>query len=230
MTVDLDTESLKLSWSDVDPERTNPPDRARAVAVAIDALMETPRDGAAYEWHRAAESAIALKFAREWGPWTNGWCYPTSEDGGVVKTWAHYGQEGVMPKGADDLEPTAERAADALLEWRAWLVRLSVLFKKIDVVGQADVSDSALASAAARIVDVVVEETGAEDAWYRTCRQVLGWFLEHQGVAPHRIDVLVRTAIAGRFRSWIAPDDALRTDVVRRIGAGAAAELKGGDS
>lgn len=222
-SIDLDASPGDLAWADVDPARRLAPDDTRARELAITALMDTERGDA--KWRAFAFAEINRRFAHAWGPWTCGWSW-ASNSGGVVTYWCCTSHS-LCPKGGnhDDVEGTARRATDALLQWHLWLVRLGTLFRELDVVGQAAVSRTALASAASRIVDVVVEQTHAEDAWYFHCAQVLGWFLEHQGVDARDTSALVEAAIGGRFESWTGPEPQVRHEVAQLIGASAAGAL-----
>lgn len=213
-----------LTWAEVDPARRLSPDRTTAVRLVVDALMETERGDKS--WREFAYAKINEKFVHAWGPWTCGWSW-AKNGGGVIGAWCCTSHS-LCPKGGehDDVDETAARAADALFEWHEWHVRLARLFAQLDVVGRADVDAHALATAAARIVDVVVEQTEAEDAWYASCAQVLGWFLEHQGVHAKDAGVLIESAIGGRFASWTMPEDNVRHDVATTVGAAAAGALK----
>ena len=209
-----------LTWRDVDPSRMSTPDRDRAVTLALDALQDTPRDE---DWMHKAEDEIALNFARAWGPWTCGWRYAASEDGGVTE-WSHSALASVMP-GRDhdrterDETDTARLAADALIAWHGWLNTVATLFEKLDHVVSVLVAPNGLAVAATRIVEVVVERTTARDAWYATCAQTLCWFLEHQGIRTVDAHAIVERAIGGVFESWVAPSEAARDRVTGNIGA-----------
>lgn len=221
--LDLDANAGDLTWADVDPTSHLAPQAERARALAVDALMETERGDE--RWRAHAYAKINRAFAQAWGPWTCGWSW-AANNGGVVSAWCCTSHS-LCPKGGDhdDVDATAARAAAALIEWHGWLSRLHGLFRELDVVGKAAVSRTALATAAARIVEVVVEQTHAEDAWYFHCGQVLGWFLEHQGVDARDVGALVEAAIGGRFESWVGPTENVRHEVARLVGAAAAGAL-----
>jgi hypothetical protein len=185
--------------------------------------METERGDP--RWRAHAMVALNKRFAHAWGPWTCGWAW-AQNSGGVVSHWCCTSHS-LCPKGGDhtDVDETAARAAAALEQWHGWLVHLGALFRELDVVGRAAVTRSALATAAARIVEACVEQTQAEDAWYAHCAQVIGWFLEHQGVDARDSAALVEAAIGGRFESWSGPSDNVRHEVAQLIGASAAGAL-----
>ena len=216
MSIDLDVHPTALSWADVAPT-TWTFETTRALQLAIDALMDTPRDGD--QWRNVAQQKINRCFTRAFGPWASGWCWSRDEGsigGGVVSAWCCTSHS-LLPNGADD-DPvaTAERATAGLTEWCAWIIRLAALFdemppKDTDILRNVQ-------SAAARIVEVVVEQTNAGDAWYNHCEQVLRWYLERWGAPQESTDV-VRAAIGGRFASWTALDEGMRDAVARDIRA-----------
>ncbi len=221
--LDLNAQPGDLSWADVDPSQRLAPDEVRARELAVGALMDTERGDP--KWRAFALAEISRRFAHAWGPWACGWSWACNS-GGAVTSWCCTSHS-LCPKRGDhdDVEETAGRATDALLQWHLWLVRLGALFRELDVVGRAEISRAALATAAARIVDVVVEQTHAEDAWYFHCGQVIGWFLEHQGVDARDTAALIETAIGGRFESWTGPAPQVRHEVADLIGAAAAGAL-----
>ncbi len=240
----IDVSSLpdQLRWQDVDPavwivgvDEL----RARALALATDAFMDTPRGAPrpapkkgktppAPDWKPAAERAIALSFAQTFGPWASGWRWARDEGslgGGVVSSWccpAH--------SISADVDATAKKAAAALVEWRLWIEMLRDHFEALPprigdearhfvtaraALGVADDDGwretslrMGLDRAAAELVAVVVEASGAGDAWYAHMQQVLSWYLQFHGADDDHADRAARDAIAGRFESWIGPNDA----------------------
>lgn len=218
-SIDLDVHPADLSWADVAPTTwTFDPGshRRRAVPLAIDALMDTPRDGD--QWRHEAVLEINRRFTRAFGPWASGWRWSRDEGsigGGVVGAWC-CSTHSLLPSGPnEDPSATAERAAAALAEWCAWIVKLSALFDEMPPK-DADLGRT-VRDASARIVEVVVEQTNAGDAWYAHCAQVLRWYLERWGAEPEIAASIVATAVAGRFASWSGPDDAMRDAVASAI-------------
>jgi hypothetical protein len=67
------------------------------------------------------------------------------------------------------------------------------------------------------LVHRVVVRTGAGDAWYRHCAQVLAWFLARWGIAEQEARRLVAEAIGGRFRSWMEPAESDVDDMASRL-------------
>jgi len=226
--VDVDTPPFALAWADVDPEAwpIDAADGGRAIAidVAFEALMSTPqatgaKDERAGAWRQRAEQNIARALGQRFGPWAGGFRWARDEGsvgGGPVSAWC-CASHSIQRADETDLMPSAERAAAALLEWRAWLVRLRELFVLhppiIDDSGGEDDGARRAAIAArldavlAELVATVVEATGAGDAWYMHMGQVLTWYIEHHGGDADLATEAANRAVDGRFRSWIAPAD-----------------------
>jgi hypothetical protein len=235
-TVDHTTPPWQLDWRDVDPSTwPAPPDlEARAVALALDAILSTPlslggapsskknarSDGVADEgWRSRVEQGIALAFARAFGPWANGWRWARDEGsigGGPVGAWCCPGHS-VQPRGERDPTPTAQRAARAVVEWRRWIETLGDTFAAHDpralVVATASKADRdtavalALDEACGALVALVVETTGAGDAWYNHMAQVLAWYLQFHGADVDAAHKAADAAVEGRFESWTGPSD-----------------------
>jgi hypothetical protein len=212
---------FRLSWAEVDPAR-HPFDHAAAPAVVagLGPAKRVPArpKGPAYnqgvilwsyregqDWTDAMNRAIAA----EYGRWAVGWRWAPNEGelgGGPIRSWC-------CPR--DSITTPAEtvaRVAAALLEWRGWLERLAERFDGYRLDGTGD-TQRVWATATADLVTMVVERTGAGDAWYGHCEQVLTWFLSFWGVPPDRARRRVGRAIGGRFDSWSTPGEDVITDV-----------------
>jgi hypothetical protein len=61
--------------------------------------------------------------------------------------------------------------------------------------------------AAAQLLPLVLERTGAEDAWYATFARAIAWYLEAIGLADDRLPQRIHAVVSGRFHSWTAPSD-----------------------
>jgi hypothetical protein len=222
-----------LSWPDVDPAR-HPFDPAAAPAVIRGlppaATVPTRRPGHAadaavirwsHEEGRRWCDAMSAALVEHYGPWASGWRWSAGEGdfgGGPVHGWC-------CPRDSMST-PAATLAvvAAALVEWRAWLEDLAARFDGfLPLPAGEEAALAAWERAVAQLVTVVVEGTGAEDAWYNLCGQVLDWFLTAAGVPEALRGHLVAEAIDGRFESWCEPPDDVVADVAARLAAGVAA-------
>lgn len=211
-----------LTWDEVDPGR-HPFDAASAHEVVrglapASAVPARPSDragqpdvfGWAHEVGDAWADAMTRALIERYGRWASGWRWALDEGdfgGGPVGSWccAHDSIAGA--------EETVARVAESLVEWRGWVEDLAERFERFPL-GEPD---DRWERAAVHLVHHVVDRTGAGDAWYRHCAQVLTWFLARWGVADGPAGRLVDQAIGGRFDSWIGPAETLVTDVAERF-------------
>jgi hypothetical protein len=154
--------------------------------------------------------------AGHWGRWAAGWRWARDEGdggGGPVGSWCCATHSITGP------EETLTRVSDALAEWRAWLEELAAAFERYPLGRLVAPGDRALwERGAVDLIHRVVDRTGAGDAWYRHCAQVLTWFLARWGTAGEQAQHLVDEAVGGRFRSWAEPGEADVRDVAGRLG------------
>ncbi|MEU7556010.1 hypothetical protein AB0B01_27390 [Streptomyces sp. NPDC044571] len=213
-----------LTWADVDPLR-HPfelDDDARKELAGLVAPLLPDADAAAEGRWRSLYPVTEF-LADRYGRWARAWNWSVGEgdiDGGVVEAWC-CASHSVTTK-----EATAPLVVAALLEWRDWLEDLAERFSAL-----APAAPSAGSSvdpwhwerACTRLVTVVADRTQAESGWYGHCMQVLGWFLAYNGFDEERAQEIVKTAVGGRFASWIAPD----VTVVAAVSAGFAGTIGG---
>ncbi|GAA1510206.1 hypothetical protein GCM10009827_025500 [Dactylosporangium maewongense] len=219
-----------LSWPEVDPAR-HPFDREAAPAVIRGlppaAAVPSRRAGHAADpavigWGHGEGrlwcDAMSTALVEHYGPWASGWRWSSGEGdygGGPVHAWCCPRDSMTTP------DATLAVVAAALLEWRAWLEDLAARFDGfLPLPAGREAALAAWERAVAQLVTVVVDSTGAEDAWYELCGQVLHWFLAAAGVPEALRGTLVGEAIDGRFESWCEPADDLVTDVAGRLAAG----------
>jgi hypothetical protein len=194
-------------------------------ASAKSKKKQKERAGREDDTYRArCEGAIALAFGRALGVWAGGFRWARDEGsigGGVVSAWC-CASHSVVVKGETSLEPTAARAAAGLMQWRGWLETLRASFVDLDPFAVADDGTTAqddvdannaaiarrLDAACAELVALVVEQTGAGDAWYNHMAQVLSWYLQCHGASVEGADDAADAALGGRFASWTGPDAA----------------------
>lgn len=216
-----------LTWDDVDPSH-HPFD----VAVAPAAVRELapasgvparPSDGTDYrqviDWARGDGDAWADFMTRavvdRFGRWACGWRWAMDEGdvgGGPVGSWC------CSNHSISGLEETLDRVTSALVEWREWLEDLAERFDRYPLAGLSEADQTNVwERGAVHLIHHVVDRTGAGDAWYRHCAQVLTWFLSRWGVAEDRAGRLVDQAISGRFSSWSGPAEAVVDDVAGQL-------------
>lgn len=200
--------AFELRWVEVDPTRQpfDPAGVADLIRPRVPGRPPAPNSPNPYDWLEHVTRDLCGRF----GPWACGWRWARA-DGGPVGAWC-------CPSHSQGTQAeTTGRIVAALGEWRAWLESLEATFAALAPAPRAD--DLAVLAtferAAAELVAIVLERTGAEDAWYAHCAQVLGWYLERAGVPEP--GPLVEAAIGGRFRSWIAPDAATQAAVARDL-------------
>jgi hypothetical protein len=116
-------------------------------------------------------------------------------------------------------QETAQRVLGALGDWHAWLQELAGLFDRLAPASNADASArrDAWERAAVRLITAGADRTEAGDAWYRHCRQVLGWYLVFCGETEDAAQARVSEATSGEFHSWFAPPESTLDDIARRI-------------
>ncbi|MCA9613321.1 MAG: Fic family protein [Myxococcales bacterium] len=103
-------------------------------------------------------------------------------------------------------------AAGALAAWRTRVEELARIFDELAATDEP-VADAAV-RAATRLLPVVLEWTGAEDAWYATFATVVRWALERRGVDPAEASTWVEASTRGHFESWMGPSPAAVTKVL----------------
>lgn len=209
-------------WSDLAPG-VHPfdPELARAPLSALvleAARVEEPdREVLAQEIHRL--------LLTHHGAWAGGWSWAASEPGGggPVRGWC-CPRDSVLRD--DDPGPlaTVDRALAALADWRGYLELLTAQFAELRAEAASLSLDAAVERAAARLLPLVLERTGAEDAWYATFTLSLCWFLDDlvgEQDSEHTKE-LVSKVVSGRFSSWITPDDATARETFTELGAAVA--------
>jgi hypothetical protein len=225
--VDYSFKPWVLTWDEVDPSRH--PFDADAASDAVRKLAPASAvparpsgcagdhhviDGA-HEYGDAWADSMSRAVVERFGHWASGWRWAMDEGdfgGGPVSSWCCSWDSISEP------EETLERVTNALVEWRRWLEDLAERFARYPLAGLSSPDQVALwERGAVHLIHHVVDRTGAGDAWYRHCAQVLTWFLSRWGVAEDRAGRLVDQAIGGRFGSWIGPDETVVADVAEQL-------------
>lgn len=237
--VDYSLAPWALTWNEVDPSRhsfdaASVSDVIRELAPAS-AVPARPSADVDYrqviDWAHEAGDAWGDSMARavvdRFGRWASGWRWAIDEGdfgGGPVGSWCCSNHSISEP------EETLERVANALVEWRGWLEDLAERFDRYPLAGLSEADHVAFwERGAVHLIQHVVDRTGAGDAWYRHCAQVLTWFLARWGVAEDRASRLVDQAIGGRFSSWIGPDETMVDDVAEQLAISVNASHTGSD-
>lgn len=211
-----------LQWGDVDPA-LHAFDSALVREVALDIIgnvvggkLERNRPGGAKK--DRIERELNTGFVEAYGAWILGWTWAASEPGGggPIRSWC-CAEDSIFAHGDAGAMPTIERVVAAVTEWRTFLESLAELYRELrDATIGFDLRYRT-EHAASRLVALVVERTGAEDAWYATFTQLLRWFLEYCDQGPVAEDAIA-DVVQGRFESWIAPDPANVAAVVHELG------------
>ncbi|NVB84361.1 MAG: Fic family protein [Kofleriaceae bacterium] len=150
------------------------------------------------------EAQLDAALLESFGLWVSGWNWATSEPGGggPVRAWC-CASHSILAEGETSAAATIDRVVAAVTEWHAFIHELDRVFGDL----RARTANFELARkvehAAATLVALVIERTGAEDAWYGTFATLLQWFLESCGIEDTG-DAIV-AATRGRFESWLAP-------------------------
>lgn len=213
-----------LRWADVDPNtRAFDPGPARALVERL--VLERAGHGPsrqALDRHvdrDELERAVDRGLIAEYGAWAAGWRWAASEPGGggPVRGWC-CARDSFFRKDDVDTMASVDRVVAAFVEWRSFLEVLARSFSRLRASAATLLLGEALEHAAGQLLPTIVERTGAEDAWYATFEQVLGWYLEVAGVdfAMHRS--VLHPIVSGRFHSWIAPDPEIARETCGEIG------------
>jgi hypothetical protein len=226
-----------LTWDEVDPGR-HPfdPDSAPGAVRSLDPAPEFPLrlppgqpddrnllTNELTDWvHDAADpwaDSMTRAMVERWGRWATGWRWARDEGdfgGGPVAGWC------CAIDSITGAEETLARVSGALVEWRSWLEELAACFERYPLASLATPEDLAVwGHGAIDLVHRVVVRTGAGDAWYRHCAQVLAWYLARWGFAEQEARHLVEEAIGGQFESWVGPAETAVNDMATRLGRAA---------
>ena len=132
--------------------------------------------------------------------------------------WAWRGdlppKEGLFLEGYERVDENTARIIAGLAEWRHYLERLERLYEEAHIPDDPVGGRQPIAAMIARLVTLVIEETGCDDAWYGYAIDAVSWFLQHIGIPPIEAATIAATSFEGRFESWIEPDAATRESAV----------------
>jgi hypothetical protein len=210
------TRPWNLRWRDVDPTAIAF-DLAPARAISerlLGGFRYRPQPGTTRDEHlQRLEDSVDDELVRAYGLWAAGWRWAASEPGcgGPVRAWCC----------ARDSLPRADARdaiAGALADWRGWLESIAAVFRALDADTAGLAIPERVERAAARLLPIVIERTGCEDAWYQTFATTLSWYVERiaPGEEPSR---WIQPVVKGRFASWMAPGDDVATATCGSLGA-----------
>jgi hypothetical protein len=223
-----------LRWEELDPARRGfDPSLARAAALEVvrdavggDFTRNQPTAGLERD---AIERQLESVLYGRYGAWIAGWNWAASEPGGggPICAWCCDDHSILRYEELDtDLSdagalPTVDRVVAAVAEWHSFLDELAHTFAELrDATANLGVADRT-EHAAARLVALVIERTGAEDAWYGTFVTLLRWFLESCGLETD--EQALHAIVGGRFHSWVAPAPETVRTVTAALGGTVAA-------
>jgi hypothetical protein len=222
----------ELRWADLDPAaRAFDPSSVRPLVERLvlgraglgPSRQALDRHVDPHDLERAVDRALIA----ECGAWAAGWRWAASEPGGggPVQSWCCAPHSLFLPDDADTMA-SVDRVVEALTEWRTFLEEIARSFATLRKSTEGLALEETLERVAAQLLPAIVERTGAEDAWYATFEQVLGWYLETTGVDPAVYRGTLREIVSGRFHSWIAPDPEVARDTCIEIGRAVAEKVR----
>lgn len=194
----------QLPWSVVDPTGI-PFDPAPAYIIAhkhLAALRSgefVPAARGRYE----LELDLDLDLIAHYGAWASGWNWTPSHGGPVAHPAPAAGIEG---------------AVASLMRWRAFLEELALLQLSLREETDGLPIEDRIERAATRYLPLVLELTGADDAWYGTFEVVLRWHVESLGLVDPRVATIIDGIVSGVFESWCAPSSAVAESVCAELG------------
>ncbi|MFP2906996.1 hypothetical protein ACLESD_18515 [Pyxidicoccus sp. 3LFB2] len=105
------------------------------------------------------------------------------------------------------VEHNVQLILKALGQGHGWLSALDAAYRGAELLDDedADLRRMGLSDAVVRAIEITVEATATEDAWYSYAHDAVNWLLEARGVA---VNPEVRQAIReslGVFESWVGP-------------------------
>jgi hypothetical protein len=198
---------MNLSWIDVDPDlHSYNPKTAKEIAVNV--IESSPHEGPL--WKENIENKIDQSFCDAFGSWAAGWKFSKGEgsgSGGVITSWCCPSHSILAENDQVDIQGTAERAVNALIEWHNHLQHLKQYISQYPLILTDETTAGLeLYNACTHIISYVVVATDAEDAWYAYAEQVLSWYLQFLGLTPEHADQIVKKVLSGKFESWVMPN------------------------
>lgn len=164
-------------------------------------------------------SGITGSLINRFGAWISGWNWAANEPGGggPIQNWCceTHSLFRLEDVGISD---TVIRIKDAVEEWHQYILFLHDLFEELDQSLSGESIDVHFEKSAVKILNHILQQTDATDAWYNTFQTVLGWYLEYHGMLNEKISEKIDTLVSGKFESWIAPEEETSNEVCKSIG------------
>jgi hypothetical protein len=124
----------------------------------------------------------------------SGWC------------WCHsfFNQK---PLAELSVEHNIQLMLEGLERGHAWMTKLDALYRSVELLDDEDpdIRRMALSDAVVEVIELTVEATHTEDAWYSYARSAVEWLFEARGLS---LSSKVRSAMnqtLGKFESWMGP-------------------------
>ncbi|MDY7229392.1 hypothetical protein [Hyalangium rubrum] len=143
--------------------------------------------------------------------------------GGYVSSYFFKGKAPLRGPGME-LERNIQAIVQAIQKSQRWLRRLDEYFRSVTLPEDEQDLQLALTIAVHETLDIVIEETGCEDAWYGYAFDAVRWLMESLGL--YMTDNMKRTftKALGSYESWVSPSkedterasEALALEVVRK--------------
>jgi hypothetical protein len=108
-----------------------------------------------------------------------------------------------------DVEHNVQRIVDALGQGHEWLSRLDAAYRGAELLEDEDagIRQLGLSDAVVRAIEITVEATATEDAWYNYAHDAVKWLLQARGVpANDEVRKAMRETL-GVFESWVGPTE-----------------------
>lgn len=202
--------TFSLRWADVAPKKRCF-DELRATELVSQFMREAdPRELEQHGYYHL-ERCLDQLLVTEFGAWISGW--KSGEDGGPVLTTWELDQPGVHQTLA---------VMQQIAEWRSFLEAIDRLIKNFPLSSERALEKS-VQKAAVRIIPLVLQKTGAMDAWYRTCALALSWYLEAFGVGDRLSRRVIADTFSGQFASCVRPSVEQQNEAVRKVSEAVAA-------
>ncbi len=107
------------------------------------------------------------------------------------------------------VEHNVQLILKALGQGHDWLSRLDAAYRGAELLDDEDagIRQMGLSDAVVRAIEITVEATATEDAWYPYAYDAVNWLLQARGVpANHEVRKAMRQTL-GVFESWVGPSE-----------------------
>ncbi|QSQ25016.1 hypothetical protein JY651_08815 [Pyxidicoccus parkwayensis] len=108
-----------------------------------------------------------------------------------------------------NVEFNVQLMVDAIGRGHAWLSALDKAYRGAELLEDPDegIRQLGLSDAVVRAIEITVDATATEDAWYGYAWDAVSWLLQARGVpANHEVRKAMRQTL-GKFESWVGPSE-----------------------